>query len=167
MPVNKPTAAELRALLDYDPATGVLRWKVPMRYGLIPAGAIAGTVTGAGTTLKRRVKVFGRVMFSHRVIWAIVHGEWPDGEIDHINCDPLDNRLVNLREATHQQNTFNQRGKGAVLKGVRKNPRGGSYIATIRAGTVRYLGSFNTPEEAHAAYCAAAKELHGEFARLK
>lgn len=95
----------------------------------------------------------------------------PDGmAVDHINGNGLDNRRCNLRLATPQQNAKNGRRRGdnqAGFKGVSRATNGQRWVAQIRKdGRTRYLGSFETPEEASACYQAAALEVHGEFANL-
>lgn len=93
---------------------------------------------------------------------------FPDGmQVDHINGDTLDNRRCNLRLATPAQNGRN-RGKypnnTSGFKGAFYHY--GRWQAGIRVdGKLMYLGTYNTPEEAHAAYCEAAKKYHGEFWR--
>lgn len=90
-------------------------------------------------------------------------------DVDHINGDSLDNRRANLRLATRSQNLQNrprQRNNSSGYKGVSRY-RTGQWMACITVdGARKYLGYHPTPELAHAAYCAAAAELHGEFARL-
>jgi hypothetical protein len=82
--------------------------------------------------------------------------------VDHRNGDGKDNRIVNLRWSTHAENLMNRRGwsKTGLPKGVAMN--GGRYRAKFR-GT--HLGNYDTPEEAHAAYCAAASAYSPEFWR--
>jgi hypothetical protein len=108
-------------------------------------------------------------LYAHRIIWEMCNGPIPKGmEIDHIDCDPCNNRLHNLRLASRAENCRNTRVKRSGLKGAWFDARSKKWGAEIRAGEIRkWLGSFDTQEEAHAAYCAAAKELHGEFARFK
>lgn len=106
------------------------------------------------------------------LIWALHYGAFPRGEIDHINGVRDDNRLVNLREVSRSQQMINRRtfnGKAICLKGVSTDKRRKSpgYVARItRDGITHHLDQFPTPELAHAAYCAAAEELHGEFRRI-
>lgn len=107
----------------------------------------------------------GRSIYLHRVIMDALD----DLQVDHINGDGLDNRCGNLRLATRFQNTCNQRRSKANtsgFKGVswhesRKKWRAQIYLH----GRKHYLGLFEKPESAHAAYCAASAELHGEFGR--
>ena len=89
--------------------------------------------------------------------------------VDHINHDTLDNRKCNLRLATKSENMMNRRrakSNSSGLKGVYKKSKNKWYaIITVRGERIN-LGTFDTSEEAHEAYCKAALELHGEFARL-
>jgi len=92
-------------------------------------------------------------------------------QIDHKNKNKLDNRRCNLRVCTNSENCMN-RGKTRInttgYKGVNKDKRRKrkNYRARITANNkTYYLGSFEKPEEAGAAYKKAAKQRHGEFAR--
>lgn len=81
-----------------------------------------------------------------------------------------DNRLANLRLATHKQNMWNsprRKHSRQPYKGVRKDTRNNRWTARISAdGKIHFLGSYATAEHAHSAYMAAARRLHGEFARF-
>lgn len=166
-PVALPSREELLKFLSYDPASGVLRWtKKPSKNKLI------GEVAGKPQKPKGYVQVGfnGRIYLAHRIAWLIHFGEEPPDFIDHINMNPSDNRIENLRSATNSRNMQNARGKGSNtgLKGVHKAKSSGRFLANICTNNKRiYLGSFATAEEAHAAYCRAAKELHGPYARTE
>lgn len=104
-------------------------------------------------------------IFMHRLI-----NKTPENfETDHINCNALDNRRCNLRNATRHQNVRNtttRKDNLSGLKGVGFFKPSNKWRARIRMnGAMHSLGYFKTPELAHAAYCDAAKKLHGDFAR--
>lgn len=111
----------------------------------------------------RKLSVDGREYLVHRVAWLIVTGEWPECEIDHINGDPSDNRLDNLREATRAENCQNLAwsGNAAGAPGVSFCKANGLWHAQI---TIRmkneHLGYFASKDAAAEAYRAAKAELH-------
>ena len=106
-----------------------------------------------------------RMYKAHRIIWAIVYGVFPDGHVDHINGNRADNRLNNLRTATHQQNVHNRckpaKTNQSGYLGVCWNKRASKWQAGIHVnGKSVYIGIFNTPQEAHEAYLNFKKVLH-------
>lgn len=109
----------------------------------------------------------------HRVILSRVLGRplLSGEQADHINGNGLDNRRSNIRLATSEQNGCNRRksvNNTSGYKGVTWDKHNGKWKASIQVGKrPRFIGHFNTPEEAHAAYCEAAERLHGEFARFE
>lgn len=153
-----PPAEYLRECFDYDPESGLLRWK--RRFGHQAAGSVAGSVDRKGHL---RVALDRQRYGVHRIAWTMMTGQSPDDLIDHINGVPGDNRWCNLRQATEQQNNWNtsaQRRKSGLPKGVyyRKGKRK-PYAALL------VLGSFLTLTEAAEARTRAAALLHGEFFR--
>lgn len=150
---NDLTAERLRERLDYDPATGVFRWRA--------SGSLAGTPQRG----YRIIKVDGVRVMAHRLAWLYVHGKWPPEQIDHANLERDDNRIANLRQATNQLNSANRRArKQSGLKGAFRDR--GRWRSMIKVdGRIRHLGQFDSPESAHAAYLSAAQEAFGEFAR--
>jgi len=95
----------------------------------------------------------------------------PTEDIDHKDGNGLNNQRWNLRISTNggnNQNARKRRDNTVGLKGVYFHKQHRKFGAQIQSRGERvHLGLFKTPEEAHAAYCAAAAELHGEFARTK
>jgi hypothetical protein len=155
---------ELRALLDYDPETGVFTWRVKTNSRAM-RGSNAGTVGHDGRVT---IRIRNRRYRAHRLAWLYVHGEWPTQEIDHINGDPGDNRIANLRVATRAQNLSNrprQCNNKSGHKGVYLDRRRGKWQAQMMiCGKSKHLGSFDAIEDAAAAYRAASIEHFGEFA---
>lgn len=156
------TAARLRSLLHYDPATGAFTWAVSR--GSMKAGKVAGSPHKDGYI---QIKV-DRVLYkAHRLAWLYVHGKWPKGRMDHADNIHDNNRIANLRLATHSQNMANRKlnaNNTVGFKGVSRS--GDGFIVSVSHQGRRYhLGLFPSPESAHAAYVAKAAELHGQFAR--
>ena len=91
---------------------------------------------------------------AHRMAFYFFYGRVPNGIIDHINGDPADNRLENLREATHHENAMNKKiHRGGQLPHTAKRTTivdgtAYTYFASVVEG--KYLGTFKTREEAHA-----------------
>lgn len=159
------TQSDVQAMFDYDPETGWLTRRVS-RQGQAKAGDRAGNVEWTG---HRRVKIQGRSYREHHIIWLYVTGLMPKEEIDHINGNPGDNRIANLRECGRVQNLHNRRVQTRAvtgLKGVSYDARCvRKYNARIKIGEDRVdLGWFMTPEEASEAYNKAAIEAFGSFA---
>lgn len=156
------TADRLREVLDYDPDTGFFTWRVSNGRRAIK-GHEAGFIHAKGY---RRIKIDGRLYEAHRLAFLYVTGEWPEHGVDHRDMDPSNNAWGNLRPATPSQNAANSIRAGRDLpKGV-THVRGG-YQAKISArGEAIYLGTYATPSAAHGVYAAAARDLHGEFARV-
>jgi hypothetical protein len=165
-----PPLEELEQLLDYDSETGALTWR--KQFPRTDCNKEAGTTYKTGNTHYRRVMVEGRSYYAHRLIYMLATGADP-GElhIDHIDGNGLNNKWSNIRVATQAQNAHNAqkpKSNSSGYKGVSRLKRGRNerWLAQIIAhGKQIYLGTFPTPEQAHDAYCKAAAELHGDFAR--
>lgn len=160
------TKNDVDKFLKYDPSTGIITWRIyrPGRF-CIKEGSTAGTVrTEVGYIY---IGVLGHRCLAHRLAWLMYYGKWPEKDIDHINGERTDNRITNLRLAEKWQNLANckiRRHNVCGFKGVFK--QGERWVARlIKHRTKYYLGTFNSPEEAHAAYCRAAEYHFGEFAR--
>ncbi len=152
------TSSTARHLLEYRPDTGILLWKVSR--GKATVGTPAGRVRKDGY---RTIRVNQADYLSHRLAWLIYYGEWPKDMIDHIDGDPSNNRITNLRSVTYTTNQQNQRQphKGSKTGFLGVHISRGKYRAAIRVdGKDIFLGRHNTPEEAHAAYVKAKREHH-------
>lgn len=120
-------ADRLRQLLDYDPAIGHFTWKINGKGGGQVAGKRAGSIDKQAGY--EQVGIDGKLYRSHRLAWLYVHGEWPSGQIDHINGIRSDNRLANLRAVSNQVNGQNRhaanKNNGRKLLGVYRDKDGG------------------------------------------
>jgi hypothetical protein len=153
------TYFELKDMLEYDPFTGVFRWRKQVGQRGKP-GNPAGSVNGEGY-IKLQVK--GKPYQAHRLAWFFMTGQWPRNQIDHINGARADNRFKNLRDVTRTVNLQNLQGPRSDntvgFMGVTRNGRG--FSARIKAnGAYVRLGTHPTPEQAHAAYIEAKRKLH-------
>lgn len=128
---KEPSPDSLRRLLRYDCETGKLFWRArnssqfyndngraeasALMWNDRFAGQMAGTMEDGGYT---RLYVNHRNQLSHRVIWAMAYGEWPRGQIDHIDHDRSNNRLENLRLVSERGNSRNRRLSGRNTSGI-------------------------------------------------
>jgi hypothetical protein len=177
----------LRQLIDYDPASGELTWlprgpewffgeeQSPEHSAKIwnRVNADKPALSHKGEHGYRYGAVFGHQFRSHRVAWAIHHGEWPVHEIDHIDGDRANNCIANLRDvpgSVNSKNLSRRRTNTSGVTGVSWFARTNKWVAMIKGdGKVRNLGYFHTIEEAAAARKAAEKrygfhENHGRAA---
>lgn len=152
------TAQRARELLSYDSDTGVLH-RLTSTGGCLHS-SIAGSPQKDG-----RIQLYldNKNHKAHRVIWLIVTGEWPKYDIDHIDGNPANNTWSNLRDIPHKINLQNRikaaKGSAIPFLGVIKNKnRFGSQIKIN--GKKVWLGTFDTPEEAHQVYLDAKRKYH-------
>ena len=142
----------LHKVFRYDPETGLLTSRLKTKRGRVVGwlddeGYIRVVVYWNGHAYKRR---------AHRLIWAMVTGQYPIDEIDHKNGVKADNRWDNLREANHSENAHNAKRNEFVGTHFRK----GKWQAVIGLGGKRInLGNYKTREEAHQAYLKARQRL--------
>jgi hypothetical protein len=155
----------LRQQLRYDPVTGLLRWCLPKQGRRLerPAGRLS----------KERHVTVGidyKQYPAHVLIWAIQTGRWPKKEVDHKNRKRADNRWVNLREATTQQNRWNaslRSDNSSGIKGVSFMPRHKKWRARAYVNRKeKHLGLFSSKQKARAAYIAVAVSTRGEYAHV-
>jgi len=163
MSENTLEPGSLRHLLRYDDGNLVWLKRADMyrSWNTKHAGKVAGTSDRAGY---RTIQIHGKPYKAHRVVWAIMNGSWPDGHIDHIDGNPSNNRIENLRVVTRRENHQNMRRRkdntsGATGVYFRDHIR--KWVARIRANDKdNHLGVFETREDAIAAR-KEAERAHG------
>lgn len=171
----KSDKALAKSLFTYNEKSGLVRWRVDRVAALTnhktikaKAGDVAGWINDSGYRL---VMFKGRKCRATDVIWLLVYGRYPKDEVDHKNGNRSDNRIKNLRDATPSQNRCNSKLRSdstSGFKGVSWYSAKGKWRATIKfMGKHKHLGFFVDPKKASIAYETAAKELHGQFARMK
>jgi hypothetical protein len=170
------TFAEISKLLKYEPETGKLFW-LPR-----PVEMFADTGLGGSSTAAKRWNnrfagkeaflvtdgkgylcgaIFDKQYSAARIAWLLHAGEWPKDCIDHINGNPKDNRITNLRDVSRLENQRNRKRFSTNTSGVcgviRDKKRWRAHITAD--GQLKNLGSFEDINEAIAARLSAEKEL--------
>lgn len=147
----------LRKSLSYDPSSGLLTWLPGTRF----AGRTAGYTTKRGHLIITRT---GVTFLAHRVAWFLYYGNWPSKGIDHIDGDPSNNRIENLRDVGQSDNNRNKclrKDSSTQVTGVSWCKVAKKWRAYINiSGKPHRLGYF---EDFQAAVDArkAAEPLHG------
>ena len=163
---SRYTQPDLSGLFCYHPESGDIIWLKHQKNNQVKVGSVAGAKNKSGHIM---IGYAGRRWYAHRLAWFLYYGEWPRTHIDHINGNPLDNRITNLRLATQSQNMMNKRklsSSRGKFKGITWHNRNKKWVAQIKKdGKNTYLGSFPSQEEAHAKYREVAQIKFGEFAR--
>lgn len=157
------TRESLMRVMNYTQETGAFTWVMPPKNH----GRLKAAEAGSRTTGYVLIKLDGRKYKAHRLAWLFVHGDWPNGEIDHINGNPFDNRISNLRIATSAQNQANRRRNEnkQYPKGVRILPSGRFNARITVSKRLINIGVYETAADASTAYLKAATDYYGEFAR--
>lgn len=154
------TAQRLRELVKYDPSTGVFTRLLRTRGRKSKSGA-AGRTRGDGYVTLR---IDGPEYLAHRLAFLFMNGSWPNGDVDHIDGDPSNNRFANLRIVERSVNMQNIRkahkDTRSGLLGVYSNRPNLWYSMIFAGGKQVYLGLFSSPESAHEAYLEAKRKMH-------
>jgi hypothetical protein len=141
----------IRKVLHYFPETGEVRWRFGNGRNVQP-WQLAGGINGRGY---RDIKINGKAMLAHRLIWLYVHGHFPKSVIDHKNRIASDNRLSNLRDVSQTDNAQNI----GLPRHNKSGHLGVSWIKTHKSWTVyikvdgknKWLGYYKDIEQAVAA----------------
>lgn len=167
--MKAPTQAFVRALLEYNPDSGLFFWR--KRPETTPANKafnarFAGREAGANaynTHGYKQIRIKGELYVAHRLAYLYMTGIWAD-EVDHANRIVSDNRFSNLRQATRSQNCANRKPTSATgFRGVTREGNKFRAQGGPRNMSGRYIGMFNTAEEASAAYEATLSKVYGDF----
>jgi hypothetical protein len=169
----------LRKLLRYEPETGKLFW-LPRPREMFKSQRAYSTWNSrfAGKTALSSKHahgyligpVLGKMRKAHRVAWALETGQWPVGDLDHINGCRADNRFANLREATRSENMFNcksHRDSTSRFRGVSWNEADKRWVVGVSVnGRRKHIGRYADEVDAAKAFNDAATKYYGQFARL-
>ncbi len=179
--MNELPVQYLRECFDYDPNTGQLMWRIRPEYHFKRtksrssvhlaanwnsrfAGRVASSPQRKGY-LAVKITHLGicRTFLAHRVVYALHYGHWPDGVIDHKNGDKSDNRIENLRDASVQENNYNQgprKDNSSGFVGVGFCNLTGKWTSRLKVnGKNHWLGRFDTSEQANLARLAEENRL--------
>jgi hypothetical protein len=162
------TQERLKEVVDYDPETGIFRWKKRPKGGA-KIGDVAGWLNYVGDNYARvYISIDTKHYLAHSLVWLYVYGRFPEGEIDHIDRNGTNNRLNNLIEADRSIQLFNSKLQDRNRSGHKGidwfsyDNRHNKWRARITyRGKVRCLGYYKTFEEAVAARQAAEIKLLG------
>ena len=154
----------LHSILSYNQDTGIFTWKIAKQR--IKIGQVAGHVHH---TQYVRIIIDQKSYAAHRLAWLYVYGYIPKNNIDHIDGNPSNNKISNLREATFSQNNHNaklRKDNKSGIKGVYFDNTCKRYIAKIGLNNKPILlGYFKNIEEAEKAIKEAREKYHQQFKR--
>lgn len=150
----------LRSSIKYTPSNGEFIWLIQPN-GRVPVGSVAGHARPDGYI---QIGFEGHPFLAHQLAWLHTHGVLPRAEIDHIDGDRSNNRLHNLREATHIENMQNKatyKNNTSGYTGVYWNDKTCKWHASIRVnGQMIHLGNFRDLRQAVAIRANAKAEHH-------
>jgi hypothetical protein len=169
-----PPVEFLRECFDYNPESGILKWRVRPRGHFkteeeeqIWNAVFAGKRPGAVNKGYLVICLQGTPYLAHSIVVKLVTGIEPPPSLDHADLTGLNNRLSNLRSATQREQQWNRglrKSNTSGFRGVSRN--GGGWRARINEnGVYLSLGTYGSPEEAALVYEAEACRLHGNFYR--
>ncbi|MCW8158974.1 HNH endonuclease [Stutzerimonas stutzeri] len=159
------TAEYVREILDYDPETGVFIRKVRTAQCNRVGDRADKLVTNPLCYGYRDITIKAKKYRAHRIAWLYFYGTWPKQEIDHINGEPGDNRIANLRDVSgrvNKENTHKPRSHGrSGYLGVHWSSQAGKWQGRISVhGKSKHLGYFDDPAVAHQEYLEAKRRYH-------
>jgi hypothetical protein len=157
------TQLELQSILNYDAKTGIFTRKVKRNFKQ-KIGEQCGTLHSSGYF---HITINKRTYKAHRLAWLYVYGKWPNKMIDHINGNPNDNRICNLRECSNSQNQYNaklRKDNTSGIKGVSWHKDAKKWAVHLNVnGKHKYIGIYETKELAESAIKEIRNEHHKQF----
>ena len=160
------TQNRLKQVMSYDENTGIFTWINPTSRRVTKYSK-AGVLNPSGYIF---IKVDNKRYSAHRLAWLYIYGDFPKNNIDHIDGNPSNNVISNLREATQQQNLYNTKKPStntSGYKGVHFHKSSRKWRAVVSVNNYpKHLGLFKTPEEAHIVYETWCIQNRGEFTRI-
>jgi len=161
------TQEELKKQLHYNEETGIFTRLISNHHS-VKIGDKAGSLDHDYW----KIVVNKKQYYAHRLAWLYVYGEWsnfPESVIDHIDGNKQNNKIINLRKITHQENILNQKKRinnTSGVKGISWHKRSKNWQARVMInGASKYLGGFDNLEFAELVVMEARRKYHGEFAR--
>ena len=158
------TQAQLQSILNYNSDTGIFTWK-------ISKSGNKGINSLAGCLHKKSKYYYICINYKHyklhRLAWLYVYGEWPN-IIDHIDGNPSNNKISNLRNCNRQENMCNQKlrkDNTTGVKGIRFAKHGKWRVLITSKKIKNHIGYFDDFFEACCAAYSARNKLHGNFVR--
>lgn len=160
------TVSQEQVLMLFDYKYGNLYWKQSSNRK-VKAGSLAGGIDNKG---RRRICIKGKNYQAHRLVYLLHYGYMPE-MLDHIDNNPLNNELSNLRPANHSKNGFNRKiGKNNTsgIKGLTWNKKSEKWQTSIKANNkTHYFGYYKYKDIAETVLTMARQKLHNTFARTK
>ena len=160
------TVERLKELLHYEPLTGIFTWRVRRGFRAT-VGTVAGYIDDDGYVC---ITIECRRYRAHRLAWFYMTGDWPDPECDHEDTNKINNRWLNLRQATGSQNQANVATWGhntSGHKGVSWHKKNKQWSVNIKKnGKQAYIASFADRVDGAICYNYHAAHLSAEFSRI-
>ena len=159
---NDVTQKQLQEMLDYDKDTGIFKWKDNVK-GV--GGKIAGYTNSKGYVF---IRIKNKLYRAHRLAWIYEYGEISDKEIDHIDNNPNNNKINNLRLCTSSENKQNMKKRKDNTSGVKGLHWYKAYnkwqVNLTKNKKTKCYGYFDDLFEACCVLFSNRNSLHGEFA---
>lgn len=155
------TQNRLKELLEYDPSTGIFKWRnfgPGVRYN-----REAGTLTNKGYVV---IGIDNERYLANRLAFLYMTGSWPEHEAEHEDRNPANNTWINLRDATHAENLSNttiRNDNTSGVKGVTWDKQKNKWKVQVGPAGKRVSKHFVALEDAKAFYAAKAEEIFGQF----